>query len=248
MNRILASPQAHGENRPQRRRGTEHSSSWDSPLAPLGGRGKTSTKRFPCVSVPLWLREIRGLPSAVLALALLAGCTGPSSPVATTDQDREVQRAFETWRSNVVAGNAEKVYRGMSTMMVSEWLFVRLRDPADPIMAKSRGQLRGAESDDLDVWFISNRRSEGDRPSALPGSVLASPWLFECFTKYFEADREKLKDEFSRLEVANVYTDGSGATVVVRNPKYAGTDRYVMANEGGWKIDRHIEPAPLLPK
>lgn len=183
-----------------------------------------------------------------LAVALLAGCAGSSSPVATTELDREVQRAFESWRSSVVAGNAEKVYRGMSTMMISEWLFVRLNDPADPIMAKSRGQLRGAASDDLDVWFVSNKRSEADRPSPLPASVLASPWLFECFTKYFAVDREKLKDEFSRLEVANVYTDAAGATVVVRNPKYTGVDRYVMVNEGGWKIDHHTEPAPLLPK
>lgn len=183
-----------------------------------------------------------------LGLLLLAGCAGSSPSVTTTDQDREVRRAFESWRSSVIAGNAEKVFHGMSTMMIAEWLFVRLNDPADPIMAKSRGLLRGAASDDLDVWFVANKRSEAERPGPLPASVTASPWLFECFTKYFEADREKLKDEFSRLEVANVYADAAGATVIVRNPKYTGVDRYIMVYENGWRVDHHIEPAPLLPK
>lgn len=181
-------------------------------------------------------------------LLVIAGCTSSTPSEAPTDQEREVKRAFEAWKSHVVAGRVPDVFGGMSTMMVSEWLYQRIGDPEDAVMRKYRSQLAGAPSEDLDVWFVDNKRKNVERPAPLPASVLTQPWLFKCFAAYYEPLRERLKYEFSRVEVSHVYADASGATVVVKNSAFGGTDRYVMVYEDGWRVDHHKEPGALLPK
>jgi hypothetical protein len=185
--------------------------------------------------------------NGIVLIVVLASCSS-SSPVTTTDEERAVQRAFESWRSDVIRGKVERIYRAMSSLMISEWLYQRLNESADPVMRKHRSSLYGSPSDDLDLWWISNKSRNLDRPSSLPRSVLDSPWLEQCFTDYFVPLRERLKAEFEKLEVSAVYVDALGATVVVRNKFVQGSDRYVMVYEGGWKVDHHKEPDAQLQK
>ncbi|MBI2901655.1 MAG: hypothetical protein HYY17_15840 [Planctomycetes bacterium] len=183
-------------------------------------------------------------------LALLGACVpgSGSSPVTTTEEEKAVKRAFEAWRAAIVAGNADEVLRGMSSTMISDWLYVRLGDANDPVLAKQRRRLTGAPSDDLDLWYVDNKSRNPERPSRLPISVLNSPWLPQTFKEYFEPEKAGAKRQYESIEVSSVYVDSLGATVVVRNKISQASDRYVMVYEGGWRVDGHIEARGVLPK
>ena len=180
-------------------------------------------------------------------ILLVAGCSSAPSQ-QPTDQEREIRRAFEAWCAHIVAGRVEEVYRGMSVMMISEWLYLRLGDAEEPVMRKFRSQLAQDAGEEIDVWYVTNKSRNADRATPLPIVVLNHPALYQCFATYFEPLRERMKHEFSRVEVAQVYADVTGATVVVRNKAFGGNDRYMMVYEGGWKVDHHAEPGALLAK
>lgn len=181
------------------------------------------------------------------AILVLAACEG-TVPPALTDDEKAAQRSFEDWRQAIITWQPEKIYRGMSVAMISDWLYQRIDDPEDPVMRKHRSQLQGTASDDLDVWYVTNKTGKRERASLLPNSVLATKWLFQCFEEHLKPFRERLKQEYQGVEVTAVYVDSLGATVVVRNKVFQGSDRYVMVFEGGWKIDEHIEPQGLMTK
>jgi hypothetical protein len=183
-----------------------------------------------------------------LSLLLIAACGPSAPPVVSTDTEREVKVAFEKWCASQVAGRVEEVYRGMSAQLISDWLYGRLCDAGDERMRRLRRDLAGQASDDLDVWFIANRSRNADRPTALPPSVLITPWLFSAFKLYYEPMKRQMKYEYERLEVVSVVVDSFGATVAVRNKAFGGTDRYMMVFEGEWKVDHHKEPDAQIPK
>lgn len=159
-----------------------------------------------------------------------------------------MRNAFEAWRGAILAGKVEHIFAGMSTMMVSEWMYQRMADPTDTELRKHRPRLQGPASDDLDVWYVDNRSRNPERPSRLPASILTNPWLFEVFKAYYEPFKEAMKDLYKNCEVAAVYVDETGATVVVRNKVINASDRYFMVIEGTWKVDGHKEPGLRLPK
>jgi hypothetical protein len=184
---------------------------------------------------------------ACVALLGLAACEG-SAPVAVSADEKSAQKAFEEWRLAIVNWQPEKIYRGLSVGMISDWLYQRLNDSEDSVMRKNRGKLMGEASDDLDIWYVTNKAKNPDRPTLLPGSVLQTAWLYHCFEEYMRPFKDRLKQEYVNVEVSAVYVDSLGATVVVRNKVYQGSDRYVLVFEAGWKIDEHIEPKGLLTK
>jgi len=188
-------------------------------------------------------------PLAIFA-ALAAGCSSSSSPPAPapTSEERACQRAFEAWRAAILAEDVEKIFLGMSSMMLSEWMYQRLSDPDDPVLRQFRPRLRGPASDDLDVWFVDNRSRNPQRPSRLPGSVFVTTWLYEAFKVYYEPFKASMKNLYESCEVAAVYVDAAGASVVVRNKMIKASDLYIMVYEGGWKVDHHKEPGPHVPK
>lgn len=184
------------------------------------------------------------------ALILLAcgACSDGSGPVAVSPDEQTAQRSFEAWRRAIINWEVEKIYAGMSSAMISQWLYQRVDDPEDPVMRKYRHQLQGEASDDLDVWYVTNKSERKGRVSVLPNRVLATKWLYTCFEEYMTPFRQRLKKEYEGVEVTAVYVDSLGATVVARNKVFQGTDRYVLVFEGGWKVDEHIEPQGLLTK
>ena len=183
----------------------------------------------------------------IAALLLLTACN-TSSPITTSSEERAVQNAFENWRKAIIAGKADQVFYGMSSAMVSEWLFVLVHNGDDATLRKHRPRLSGQASDDLDVWYVTNKNRNTERPSRLAMSVLGSKWILDLFTAIFELEKARARVEYENIEVSAVYVDSLGATVVARNKVVQASDRYVMVYENGWKVDGHIEPRPQLPK
>lgn len=178
-------------------------------------------------------------------LLLLAACTGGPSE---RPEETGARRRFEAWCDAVVRMDIDQIWAGMSAGLKSQWLYDRLTDPADQDMPAWRRELKGAADQELELWILRNKELQASRPVALPRSLLGHPWLLATYRRYHEPMKERMAREFQKLKVIQVAADKDGATLVVKNPATGGSDRYIMVWEGEWKVDRHLEPAPLKVK
>jgi len=178
---------------------------------------------------------------ALLILGMLAAsCASEPANSKTTNIARE---SFEDWVRACVDGDWLKVFRGMSEAYKSAWLFDRLGE-SDLDARRWRGELSGQARTDLDLWLGVAKKHEDGREEPLPLSVLEHPTFATLFRDLFMRDWNSggIRIQMSRLQIAQVYSDDSGVTVVVKNGLNS-TELYGLANErGGWKIDGHRQP------
>jgi len=175
--------------------------------------------------------------AALMILIALSPSCGPS----TLDRSGSAKVTFEDWVRACVAGDAPKVFNGMSDAYKSGWLFDRF-DEADPTTRRWRGELTGEARTDLDLWLGVAKKRETGRESILPISVLQHPSLTGLFKELFMKTYGGIKIQMSRIQIAQVYSDDSGVTVAVKN-SMSSTELYGLVYErDGWKIDAHRQP------
>jgi hypothetical protein len=174
---------------------------------------------------------------SALLLVLAASCSTPE--VKPTDNAR---KSFDAWAQAARSGDAEKTLAGFSDAKKSEWLYQLLEDN-DPIARRWRGELTGTPRTQLDLWWgVSHKRGNG-RDEILNAGVLYHPSFAKMFREYFMQTANSIRDQFSRLEIAQVYGDDSGITVAVKCVAGAPTELYGLVYErDGWKIDTYRQP------
>jgi hypothetical protein len=171
------------------------------------------------------------------AILFLAACE-PFDPVdeKTAQAQAEARGAFEKWLDDTLQGKAEASFAGFSASFRSQWLFERLGDE-DSVARDWRGRLTGSTRTDLDLWLEHSRKNRRPRVETLPDTVLRHPSLVELWKTYFALERESVKRQMSRLEIAEVYSDPSGVSILVRNA-IGRREMYGMVYEDGtWRID-----------
>ena len=172
---------------------------------------------------------------------LILGSLAPSCGPGTLDRAANARDMFEDWVRACVAGDAPKVFHGMSDGYKSGWLYDRLNE-ADSTTRRWRGELSGPARTDLDLWLGVAKKDDTGRESPLPSSVLDHPSLSALFKELFMKDYGGIKMQMSRVSIAQVYADDSGVTVAVKNGLNA-TELYGLIYErDGWKIDAHRQP------
>jgi len=180
------------------------------------------------------------LPLAMLAA--LAACE-PFEPAVDETKLRaqnEAQEAFEKWVDDTLKGNAEANYRGTSDRMKSRWLFERLREE-DSLARDWRFRLTGSARTDLDLWLAHNEKNPS-RVELLPSSVLATPSLADLWKDYFKLQFPAIKEQFTRLEIAQVFSDEQAVSILLRSSLGRDMVELVPA-EGTWKVN-HYKRAP----
>lgn len=196
-------------------------------------------------------------------LALAAGCvTVPSSrggaeemrPDSPAEKaQREVaEESFLRLHRAWLDGDAATALAMMSVQGVSDWMLTRTRDPRDQDWAKLVSKLDAARKVDFDAWVRFNKRViipiANQRPETLPESVLLSKWLQETWAHYFKAEKENLHAIAASMEVADVYVEGPGMSVLVRVNKTPTLIYSMVIENGTWKFDYTTRPASKLNK
>lgn len=197
----------------------------------------------------------RSLP---VLLALAAGCVSvpaphrgesgvrPDSPAERAE--REVARdSFLKLHRAWIDGDAVTAYGLMSVQGMSDWVLERTRDTGDGDWPKRASAVDGPRKVDLDAWIRANRGVvvpfRDERSLILPESILNSQWLKDTWVHYFGAEKENLRAIARSMEVADVYVEGGGMSVLVRLNKTA-SHIYSMTQENGiWKFEYVVRPA-----
>jgi len=172
----------------------------------------------------------------IAVLLLAAGCASQEPK-----QTEVARKMFEEWARAAATGDAEKTLSMFSDAKKSEWLFERLEEN-DALARRWRGELTGGPRTDLDLWWgLSHKKGSGRDPVA--ATVLGHPTFIQLFREYFMRTVTAIKNQFSRLEVTNIYGDDTGITVAVKCGAGAPTEMYGLVYErDGWKIDSYRQP------
>lgn len=179
---------------------------------------------------------MRKLAALLILVASAPGC-GPD----TIDRKEHAKESFQNWVRDCVAGDAPKVFHGMSDAYRSGWLYERFEE-SDAVIRRWRGELTGQARTDLDLWLGVARKRGSGREEPLPASVLTDPSLVQAFKELFMRTYDGVRVQMSRLAVAEVYSDDSGVTVAVKNG-LGSTELYGLLYErDGWKVDAHRQP------
>lgn len=174
-------------------------------------------------------------------VGLMAGCA------STTAVQREVRSSFEAWMEAARAGDVERVLQGMSPGLRSEWVF-RLLVSEDPEAQAWRTRLSGTSArTDLDLWLEHQKKYASGRPDLLPATVLSHPSLEPFLRECLSRERENLRDLFTGVSITEVYVDGTGATVLIRNRDKSLQMYALVPGPGGWRIDGCRGPLQSLP-
>lgn len=173
----------------------------------------------------------------VLLVVFAASCAA-DPPTAS----REAREAFEEWIRAGIDGNADKSFAMMSSAMKAEWLYARLEE-GDPLARRWRGEMKGGARTDLDLWWGLTHKTQNGRSEPLSASVLSHPSTVKLFKEYFAQTAGAIRNQFSRLQIANIYSDDTGVTISVNFGQGSMTQLYGLVVEGdGWKIDSYAQP------
>jgi hypothetical protein len=178
---------------------------------------------------------VKHVGAIVLALGL-AACE--ELPPERDSKQIQVEDAFLAWVNHLIKGNADAAYRGLSESYKSQWLFTLLRRE-DRAAHAWRLKLEGRARTDVDLWWSYFRDKNDGRVEKLSTALLDSPGVLELWRNSFEEDKEAVKLQMSRLQIAEVFADPAGASIVVRNIE-GKTEMYqLIVERGGWKVDHH---------
>lgn len=175
--------------------------------------------------------------AAALLLAL-AACE--DLPPEATPEEMRVEDAFHAWLDALAAGDAATSWRLLSEGNRSQWLFDLLQ-AEDRTAHAWRLKLQGQTRTDVDLWYSFHKDRKIDRVARLPTSLLDDPSVYAVWKTTFDAQRENIRQEMSKIKVTKVYTDGSNATVTVLNAVSKPEMFQLVIERGGWKIDHHKE-------
>ncbi|HZE96494.1 MAG TPA: hypothetical protein VE981_05680 [Planctomycetota bacterium] len=176
--------------------------------------------------------------AAALLLLVLAA---PSCSTETVDAKVQAQKAFEDWVHTCIDGESMKVFHSLSDGYKSGWLFDRFRE-GDTTFKRWRAELSGTARTDLDLWLGVAKMHDDGRTEGLPSDVLLHPSFTQLFSEYFIRTHDGIKVQMSRYQIAKVYGDNSGVTIVVKNG-LSSTEMYGLIYErDGWKIDAYRQP------
>lgn len=177
--------------------------------------------------------------SVVLAL-LATSCAG-------NPQQEAARGAFEQWRQALLAGDAEKTFQMMSTGLRAQWLFDSL-SAEDREAREWRRALAGSARTDLDLWIEFNRSHPNQRVVALPPTVSAHPSLTELYRRYFLQELATWRQRYSAIQVAEVWTDSTGASIAVKNTQGTTEMFQFIPESDGWKLDHYKSSIRHLPR
>lgn len=195
--------------------------------------------------------------AALLSSLALAGCVTTTTSAAdprwvTKPVDKSanelaaesaVRGAFEAWKEATMAGDVDTHYAGMTPSMVSHWLWGRVEDHGDLIMAKWLGILPAAQRKELETWREWHHKHQPDRAELLPATILGGDWIKKAYAEYFTQSFGQVKQSLSLAEVKQVAVDAQGATVITSLMGQA-TEAWVMVvgGDGKWYVDGYIPP------
>ena len=196
-------------------------------------------------------------------LALAAGCVSvPSSRgggeemrVETSeekDQRMTAHEAFMKLHQAWTDGNAEAAYTLMSVQGISDWLLARTRDTSDPDWSKIVAKMDASNRVLFDHWVRYNKRVQipiaNVRPDPLPEAVVNSSWLRDTWKHYFNAEKANLQRIAATMQIReeDVYVEGPGMSVMVRVNRTPSHIYSMIQEDGVWKFDYTVRPAPKL--
>lgn len=193
----------------------------------------------------------------VLVLAI-AGCVTTPRPGRGDETRREdtkgerdakatVREAFDQLHNSWLEGDAIAALGLMSVQGISDWVLERTRDKSDGEWTKRVGALDATRKIDLEAWVKYNRGVAvpftQSRSVQLPESILLSQWLVETWKRYFELEKDGLSANARELEVAEVYVEGTTASVFVLAGKSPAMMYAMVQDRGQWKFDYDVRPA-----
>jgi hypothetical protein len=171
-------------------------------------------------------------------LACLASAACEDLPPDRTFETAEVRLAFEGWTRTIQKGDAPAVFAGMSLAFRSQWLFDLLKGGEARAHAWRRS-LTGEARTGVDLWYNFHKDKDVPRVPTLDGALLNSPAVVAVWRDIFAESADEMKRQMSKLQISEVYQDGGGVTVLVKNV-VGETEMYEMVAEGGgWKINHH---------
>ncbi len=175
---------------------------------------------------------------AAALLLVLAACE--DLPPEATPEELRVEDAFHAWLDALSSGDAATSWRMLSEGNRSQWLFDLLR-AEDRTAHAWRLKLPGQTRTDVDLWYNFHKDRKLDRVAKLPSTLLDDPSLYAVWKATFDAQKESIRQEMSKIKVTKVYADGPNATVTVLNAVSKLEMFQLIIERGGWKIDHHKE-------
>ena len=174
----------------------------------------------------------------LVLLCLACSCSSPPAP----GQSEGATEAFKQWIQAAVDGNAQKTFDMLSLACKSEWIY-KLLEQNDPTARQWRGTLTGPARTDLDLWWGRAHKEQSGRVYLLEPTVAADPSFFRLYQTYFTQAAGEIRAEFSRLQIAQVYSDDTGVTLTAKpSPTAAPVLCGFVFEGGGWKLDHMLEP------
>ena len=171
-------------------------------------------------------------------VALLASVGCEDLPPDRSAEHADVRRSFDAWAKLLVKGDAPGAWAGMTTGYKSQWLFDLLAD---------RG-LTGETRTTVDLWYNFHKDKNVSRVPALPAELIDSPSVVAIWKQVYDDAAPTIKNEFAKLEVVEVYSDGVGATVTVRNIRTTTEMYELVPGRGGWLINHHVNARRQVPR
>ncbi|HEX7900439.1 MAG TPA: hypothetical protein VF950_21905 [Planctomycetota bacterium] len=179
-----------------------------------------------------------------LALALVACEELP--PERTPEQIR-VEDAFMAWVNHLAKGNADAAYRGLSEQNKSQWMFDLLR-AEDRAAHAWRLTLEGRTRTDVDLWLNYFKDKRDGRVEKLPTALLDDPGVLNVWRSTFEAQKEIIRIQMSRLTISEVFAEAAAASIIVRNIEGKSEMYQMIFERNGWKVDHHRQTVAEVPR
>jgi hypothetical protein len=180
-------------------------------------------------------------------VALLASVGCEDLPPDRTAEHADVRRSFEAWAKTLVKGEFPAAWAGMTTGYKSQWLF-DLLVAGDATAHAWRRSLTGETRTTVDLWYNFHKDKNVARVPALPVELIDSPTVVGIWKTVCEEAAPELKSQMAKLEIVEIYSDGAGATVTVRNIRTT-TEMYEMVpGRGGWLINHYVGSRRQVPR
>ena len=181
----------------------------------------------------------------VLALLAVAGCE--DLPPDRSAEHGDVRRAFDAWTRSLAKGDAPTAWAGMTVGYKSQWLFDLLKDGDSAAHAWRRG-LTGETRTTVDLWYNFHKEKNIARVPGMDPLIIETPSVVAIWKGVCDEAGQALKAEMSRLEVVDVYSDGAGATVTVRNIR-GTTEMYeLVPGRSTWLVNHWVAPRRQVPR
>ena len=174
-----------------------------------------------------------------MILALLCASCVTEDKYRVTEADKQVRAAFENWRTSVLENNYDIFFWRMTPRMRTLYLWHMIQGGNTDLFRNRMPELSEGDRTDFETWLGINATRDEDKVDLLPISILRGTWLKGMIHDHFKIIQQDLAFELAQVRVVQIYTEGAGSTVIVRNIRNKN-EWYSMVFDGeGWKIDGH---------